>query len=189
MLAFVKRECYKSLNIETGKLLYGSLVRSNLEFASSIWLPHHPSHIKSIESTQKQAVIFLHQDNINREENGYVLAPYKERCIELELDSIRRRQLNASVLFMHKIISGRVSCPNIRSQLNLNTGIRTFRNPEFIKIKFSRTDHGQNSPLNLACRAFNHAALFIDPTLPYEEFKVKLIKLPDTAFGQLANLK
>lgn len=35
------------------------------------------------------------------------------------------------------------------------------------------------------CRAFNHAALFVDPTLPFHEFKNKVIRLPDGAFGDL----
>lgn len=186
MLAFVKRESFKSFNVDTAKLLYGSLVRSNLEFASSIWLPYHESNVMSIESVQKQAVLFLHGDNINRSENNYVLAPYQERCNDLKLCTLRRRHINASVLLLHKIISGRIHCPGIRNQLHLFQGVRSLRNPEFIKINYSRTDHGLNSPLNLACRLFNHAALFIDPTIRYDEFKLKLLKLPDKAFGQLA---
>lgn len=186
MLAFVKRESFKTFNTDTAKTLYGSLVRSHLEFASSIWLPNCQTHIDLIERTQKQAVIFLHQDNINRAENNYVLAPYNERCADLKLVSLQRRRINASVLFLHKIISGRVKCPDIRNTLNINSGQRTLRNPEFIRIRFSRTEHGLSSPLNLACRLFNHAALFIDPTIPFDEFKTKLLKLPDSAFGQLA---
>lgn len=36
-LGFVKRECYKALNMDNAKLLYGSLVRSHLEYANVIW--------------------------------------------------------------------------------------------------------------------------------------------------------
>ena len=79
--------------------------------------------------------------------------------------------------------------PALRNKLNLNTGRRTFRNPEFIKLKYSSTDYGLNAPLNYACRAFNFAALFIDPTLPFYEFKKKLLKLPDSAFGDMTKLK
>ena len=78
--------------------------------------------------------------------------------------------------------------PTLRSKLDLNTGIRTFRNPEFIKLKHSSTDYGLNAPLNYSCRAFNFAAIFIDPTLPFYEFRKKLIKLPDSAFGELTRL-
>lgn len=187
-LAFVKRECYKTLKLDNAKLLYGSLVRSHLEFANVIWSPYHSSHKRFIESTQKQAVIFINKDNLNREENGYVLKPYVERCDELNITSLIRRRINSAVLWMHKIISGRMDSPELRSHLELNTGVRTYRNPEFIKIKFSRTEYGLNSPFNVACRAFNHAALFIDPTLPFHDFKDKVIRLPDSAFGNLVKL-
>lgn len=187
-LAFVKRECYKTFKLDNAKLLYSSLVRSHLEFASTIWSPFHQTHRDRVESTQKQAVMFMHNDYKNREENNYVLAPYNDRSHELNLMSLARRRVNSSALWIHKIISGKIQSPALRSQLNLNTGIRTLRDPEFIRIKFSRTDYGLNSPLNYACRAFNHAALFIDPTLPFHEFKKRLFKLPDCAFGEMTKL-
>lgn len=189
MWAFVKRECYKSFNVDIAKILYGSLVRSHLEFASVVWNPSEITHRKSIESVQKGAVIYLRGDNINRQENKYLLPPYDQRCVELNFDTLARRRINASILFMKKIISGQMDSPTLRSQLNLNTGTRTFRNPEFIRLKGSTTKYGLNAPLNYACKAFNFAALFIDPTLPFYEFKKKLLRLPDTAFGDMTKLK
>lgn len=41
----------------------------------------------------------------------------------------------------------------------------------------------------MACRAFNLASLCIDPTLPFYEFKDKLLKLPDIVFGNMLKLK
>ena len=164
-------------------MLYTSLVRSNLEFASSIWLPHHVTHIKSIESTQKQMLIFMNGDHIDRSQNNYVLRPYIDRCNDAEINTLRRRHVNAAVMFIHAIISGRFNSKNLRSQMDLNRGIRTLRNPEFIRLKYANSDASTYSPFNNACRIFNHAALFIDPTIPQLEFKRKLIQLPDTAFG------
>ena len=40
---FVKRECYKTLSMDNAKLLYGSLVRSHLEFENVIWSPYASS--------------------------------------------------------------------------------------------------------------------------------------------------
>ena len=104
----VKRECFKTLNMDIAKLLYGALLRPHLEFTNVIWSPYATSHISQIESTQKQAVIFMHRDNINREENGYVLAPYRERCEELGLVSLNRRRINSAAPWIQKIITGRV---------------------------------------------------------------------------------
>ena len=69
MLSFVKRTCRRKFDIDSAKLLFGSLVRSNLEFASTVWLPHHNNHKIAVESVQKQAVIYLNGDYLKREEN------------------------------------------------------------------------------------------------------------------------
>lgn len=187
-LAFVKRTCRNKFNVECATLLYNSLVRSNLEFASTIWSPYHKIHRNSIESVQKQAVIYLNQDYVHRSENNYVLSPYETRCTDLKLTILIRRRVNAAALFIYKIIRGIYQAPDIRSRLNLYTGVRSLRNPEFIRLKKYNTDYGYNSPFNQACRAFNHAVLFIDPTISFHEFKSKLLRLPDTAFGDLCTL-
>lgn len=188
VLAFVKRECYKTFDTNVAKLLYGALVRSHLEFANVIWSPYQVTYKNIVESTQKDAVIYLRGDNRNRAENGYVLTPYIERSKDLDLTTLVRRRVDASIFFIKKIISGQMDCPYLRNQLNLNTGLRTLRNPEFIRLGFSKRDHVLNSPFNYACRAFNHAALFVDPTLPFHEFKKRVLKLPDCCFGELAKL-
>lgn len=186
-LGFVKRECYKTLNMDSAKLLYGALVRPHLEFANVIWSPYASSYKCQIESTQKQAVTFMHRDNINREENEYVLAPYLERCEELGLISLNRCRVNSAVLWIQKIITGRINSPDLRSQLVLHTEDQ-ITNQDFIQLNLSRTFYGSNSPFNNACRAYNHAVLYIDPTLPYNCFKNEVLRLPDSAFGDLSEI-
>lgn len=190
-LGFVRRQSRNKLSTETATLLYTSLVRSNLEFANVVWMPHNDDQIKRIESVQKQATIFLTGEYKNRAAHNYVLTPYIERCISVDLTTLIRRRLNAAVMFIHKIISGRYQSPALRGELILNTGIRSLRKPEFIKIKNYRTERSLFSPLNIACRAFNHVALFVDPTLPSSNFKSQLLRLTDGQFGQLipANLR
>lgn len=139
-------------------MLYRALVRSILEFGSSIWFPHHKTHINSIENAQRQMLIFLNGDHLNRSRNNYVLRPYIERCKNAKITTLRRRHINAAILFIHAIISGRFSSLNPRSQLVLNRGIRTLRNPAFIKIQIANTDIATFSPFHNACRMFNCAA-------------------------------
>lgn len=184
-LGFVRRQCRTKFSTDTSKLMYTALVRSNLEFANTVWIPHTGEQINLIESVQKQSTIFLTGEYINRSENNFRVTPYIERCQSLDFVTIIRRRINAAILFIHKIITGRYQSPQLRSEIILNTGTRSLRRPEFIRLKNYRTDTALYSPFNLACRAFNHAALYIDPTLDFFTFKAKLLKLPDTCFGTL----
>lgn len=185
-LQFVKRQTY-FCDRDVTMILYNALVRSNLEFATSIWSPYHSCHRVTIESTQKQFVIFLNGDN-HRPADQYILSPYTERCTNAGLQTLIRRIINAIVLFVHSIISGRFKCPALRAQLDLNTGVRTLRNPEFIRIKAARTEKSLYSPFNSACRMYNFAALYIDPTLSFNDFRCKLMKLQDGQFGPWSKL-
>lgn len=187
IFAFVRRQCKHHIDKTTAKMLYCALTRSNLEFGSVVWSPYHSCHKKNIESVQKQAVIFLHNSYAHRVDD-FRLAPYSERCAELEMTSLIRRRINASILFIHNVIKGKLSSRVLRNEIKLNTGIRSIRNPEFIRFQICRNDHSLNSPFNSACRAFNHAAMILDPTETEYEFRKKLIKLPDSIFGGLVAL-
>lgn len=183
MLSFVKRQCYGRFNVHTAKMLYSAVVRSHLEFSSVIWSPHHSVHIKSLESVQKQFVLYANQDRyINGREDGYQLRPYMDRCAELNLQSLLRRRTNAAIFFIHDILTGKINSSFIRGSINLNGESRVPRRR--LTIKFKRgPDYMRFSPLNFACRLFNIAVDHVDPTLPSNQFRNKVRALDDSVFG------
>lgn len=146
-LQFVKRQSYM-FDSNIIKILYSAHVRSNIEFGCSIWSPHQNTQKAHTESLQKQILIYLSGDHLNRSNNNYVLPPYTERCIKFGFSTLARRRVNYAVLFVHAIIMGKYINPELRSLMHLNsipdysvnTGVRTLRNPEFIRLRISRTN-------------------------------------------------
>lgn len=175
---FVKRQSQYFGN-DTIKIIYQLLVRSILEFSALIWSPNYMVHRNSIESVQKQMVLFLLGDNKRHLTGSFVLSPYADRCAQLGLTTLVRRRVNAIVLFIHSVIIGKYNSPQLRSMMTLNDGERVVRYPNFIILKTH-----DNSPFNVACRLFNLAATTIDPTLPRNEFRTALLNLPDDFFNQ-----
>jgi len=162
-------------------------------------------HKTKIESVQKQIVLFLLGDN-NRNQTGlYALPPYTQRCVQIELTTLARRRINAIILFMHAVILGKFNSPHLRSLIQMNTvephlralpslhnsgftGARTSRIPDLISIKYYIKDYTNFSPFNEACRLFNIASRFIDPSLNRNEFRAHLLGLPDYSFGCYATI-
>lgn len=183
MLSFVKRQCYKTFDIDVAKLLYFALVRSNLEFASQIWMPFHTNHKKSIESVQKNLVKFIHNDNsAHNPRNEYELRPYVDRCAELNIQTLVRRRINCSIYFIHDIITGKIKSENLREEIQFTTLTRSTRHWQFIRLSKCRLDISDNSPFRTACRLYNLAALFVDTTIPRSQFRRKIMLLPDNIF-------
>jgi len=173
---FVKRQ-RQYFSTSTLKLIYQMLVRSILEFASVIWSPHFLVHRNKIESVQKQMVLFLLGDDKRYLTEQYEIAPYTDRCQQLGIQTLARRRVNAMILFVHSIINNKYQSPHLKSMIALNTGTRMVRNPRFIILrKFN------NSPFNISCRILNVAANHIDPSLPHNQFRKELFKLPDEIF-------
>lgn len=181
-LQFVRRQSH-IFSTDITKILYNSLCRSSLEFASTVWSPYHQNQKDNIESTQKQFLIFLNGDDRTREENNFILRPYMERCKEAQIQTLERRRVNAAALFIHAIITGRFRSPHLRNQIKLNTGHRNLRKNNFIQLNWHRTKHSAQSPFNNACKIFNQAAAVIEPMLTRNQFKTQLMKLPDETFG------
>ena len=56
MLGIIKRN-FKYLTILTFILLYNSMVRSHLDYCSSVWAPYKKGDIEALEKVQKKATI------------------------------------------------------------------------------------------------------------------------------------
>jgi hypothetical protein len=101
ILAFLRR------NLKYGpqklkEIAYKSLVRSNLEYASSIWDPHFNQDSKKVERIQRRAARFVKRD-YSRESSVTVMLS------DLEWDSLQNRRQEARLTLLFKIINGLVS--------------------------------------------------------------------------------
>ena len=82
MLGLIKRN-FRYLDEKTFLLLYKSLVRSQLEYASCIWYPYKLGLIDIIESVQKRATKLIHKlKNV----------PYNDRLKILKLPTLTYRR-------------------------------------------------------------------------------------------------
>ena len=187
VLKFVKRQSYY-FSKETIRILYQALVRSILEFSSTVWSPYVGVHKCRLESVQKQLVLFLLGDDKRHLTEEYVLPPYTERCNQLEMVTLVRRRINAIILFIHSLIMGKFNSPHLRSLITLNKSSRSMRFFNFITIKGYNREYLTSSPFNKACSLFNIAARQIDPLLPRRHFRSALMNIPDNVFGHWTEL-
>ena len=64
MLGFLRRNCFHLADVNARRLLYLSLVRSNLSHGSEVWSPQTPSlDMYRLESIQRRATKFILQDH------------------------------------------------------------------------------------------------------------------------------
>lgn len=182
MLSFIKRQCHGRFNVSIAKLLYSSIVRSHLEFASSIWSPYHNVHIQSMESVQKQFVLYANHNRYTSADS-YNLRPYIDRCAELNLQSLVRRRINTAVFFIHDVLIGKINSQSLRDKIVLNTSTRYMRNPPLLRLTSCRNTYSNYSPFNFACRLFNLAVAHVDPTVPSLQFRHNVIQLDNLIFG------
>ena len=105
-LGFLRRNL-KNCPEECRKLAYISLVRSTLEYESSIWDPYLQKDINSIEKVQRQAARFIKRDYKSREE-GCVT----NMLNDLDLPSLQQRREFNKLVFLFKIAGGMVPAIN-----------------------------------------------------------------------------
>ena len=90
-LGLIKRICREVKNINTRRILYRTLVRPKLEYASSVWSPYTIKHRMLVENVQRQAAKLI----LNYPENmSYVDRLHKTNLLPLEY----RREISDIVL-------------------------------------------------------------------------------------------
>jgi len=108
-------------------LLYEALVRSQLEYANSVWNPYRMGLVKDLEKVQMRAtklVITIKH------------LKYKERLPRLKLPTLRFRRIRGDMIEVYKILTCSY-CKNANLHLELQQDDITMGQSEACQLKMS----------------------------------------------------
>jgi hypothetical protein len=154
MLGFILRTSRVFNNIHTIKLLYRSLVRSRLEFASIIWNPHNITYIEEIEKVQKRFLKYL----FFRQFKQYpTYIPYTHLLKLHDFQSLYDRRRVNTLIYFRKLMRGELDDPNTLEQVNLYVPRHYNRSAALFYSRSCTSNYALNSPVNSMMRLFNGA--------------------------------
>ena len=90
MLGMIKRTCNNECDQKTLIILYESLVRSQLEYASQFWSPYTEENITALEFVQRRATKVILKTDLS----------YPERLVKLRLLPLEYRRDIRSLVFL-----------------------------------------------------------------------------------------
>lgn len=90
------RRTFKLLSPKLFRPLFMQVIRSQLEFAVSVWSPHHKTYIDKIEHVQERATKML---------PGFRKLTYEERLKRLNLPTLKFRRHRADMINTYNITS------------------------------------------------------------------------------------
>lgn len=157
MLGFILRISRSFRSEETLKVLYFSLVRSIVEYATPIWNPFYHKYINRIERVQRKFTRVLYYRFGNRQ----VECPYDARLRLYRLTTLEQRRVVFDQIFLYRIMNGHFDFPLI-NEVYLNTRAFTGRRRELFYVPRARTSLFYNSIFLRIMRFYNWHSFFID---------------------------
>lgn len=155
-LGFIIRSCAKFKNIKPIKILYCSLVRSILEYASEVWNPRYDYYINRIESIQRKFLRYI------QFKTGIYDISYDLRCKRHHLLPLQLRRRIADLSYLHKIINGSIDSPELLECVKMKVPTRSSRTGFQLHVPKANTNYRQNSFFVRVSRQFNAMANEID---------------------------
>lgn len=159
MLGFVIRNTRGFKRSSTKILLYNCMVRSILEYCSTIWRPHYATHCLRLERIQKRFLWHLaFSSGIARKKRSY-----DARLSHFRLVSLEKRRKIIDSIFLYKILRGKMDCPQLLSKFQFRAPSRLPRTPMTpLHPPLRRTVLGASSVIPRLCKLLNGVSDLVD---------------------------
>lgn len=148
-LGFIMRSSVDFKSAKTLKILYCTYVRSKLEYASQVWNPRYDTYTLRIERIQKKFIKYLNYRIKMKHIN------YHDSCKKHHFLPLAMRRTIADQVYLFKIASNLVDCPQLLSKLGIKIPSRLFRYNSILYTPLVSTNYRQNSYLWRACSKFS----------------------------------
>ena len=138
MLGFIKRHTKHILDTRAVTCLYNSLVRSILEYCSTIWSPNYICHIERLERVQRKFVKYL----LFKHHFPSLGINYSTRLLLCGIKTLECRRRDALLIFLYKLLNGTTQCSELLEQILLLVPVRTTRHRQLFFERTHRTNYG-----------------------------------------------
>lgn len=165
LLGLLRRSFSSSISISTKKLLYTTLVRSRLTYASQVWRPHLIKDIKKLEQIQRRATKFIL--------NNYH-SDYKSRLLSLNLLPLMMTLELNDIMFFIRNFKNPQSCFDISSWVKFSSSSTRASNSNKLHHNVS-TSTSNHLYFNRIQRLWN-ALPQLDLSLSTEALRAQLVK-------------
>ena len=165
MLGIVRRN-FADLDTNSFLLIYKSMIRSHLEYASSVWNPYKKGLINDIENIQKRATKLI---RVCKD------LSYRDRLTFLKLPTLKYRRLRGDMIELFKILSGFYDTKVVPS-LERNVDSRTRGNAFKLKVVRCKYDVRKFSFCNRVVNIWNSLPDYVVLSNSVNVFKNNLDK-------------
>ena len=159
-LGFIMRNFRDFSNVETLKIIFCSLVRSKLEYCSTVWSTYDKIHIESLEAVQRKFLKFLHF----KECGEYPARGVSQTGLlsQFGLQSLYFRRRIQDMMFLRGLVCGKTDCRFLLEKLDFYVPRLNSTARATFYVKSVRTDYFKYAPINRICREANKLASNID---------------------------
>lgn len=160
MYGFVVRASNDFKRPATYIYLYKALIRSQLEYAISIWDPFYAKYANRVERVQKKFIRCLQYKCHLRK------LPYQQFLNEYNMLPLKARRLQLQAKFLYDLCQNKYDCPDIINkicyQVPVRLQMRACRTKKIFVTKKCRGNSGKRSPLYRLADTYNKYFTSVD---------------------------